>query len=53
MDDKEDYKNEPNQEILNRNENTSFRQQMYRMLRDKQLEFVNEILNACTNQETA
>ena len=52
MDDIEDYENEPNQEILNRDENTSIGQQMYQMLKGRQ-EFVNEILNACTNQQSA
>ena len=53
MDDIEDYDNELNQEMFNRDENTSIGHQMYQMLKGRQLEFVNEILNACTNQQTA
>ena len=50
MDDIDDYENELNQEISNRDENTSIGHQMYKMLRGTQLEFVNKILIAFTDQ---
>ena len=50
MDDVEDYENEKNEEILNKNENAALGAQMLKG--NRQLEVVNEILNSCNNERS-
>ena len=52
MDNIDNYENEPNAEILNMDENSSLRNQMFRMLKGRQSEVVTAIINACNNQQT-
>lgn len=53
MDDIEDYENEQNQEILNIDENAALGEQMFQLLKGRQIEIVNKILNSCNNEQSA